>query len=274
MRGLRRASPGTRLAVMVHEPFVPIITPQFAVMASWQRWQLWRLGQVADVLFFSIEPWTKRFGMWFPGTSVHHLPVGSNIERVPITRPEARARLGIAPETIVLGLFGTASSGRLLGRVKDALDALRSGGIPAQLSYIGPDTAAICAALGSENILAGGPFPHAEVSRRLSAIDIYLAAYVDGVSTRRGAFMAALQHGIATVATRGPLTDKMLEQDTGQAFLLTDVADPNAFTAAVVSLAQDAERRQQLGQEAQRLYEREFAWEKAAEALTATLTSQ
>lgn len=274
MRRLRRDSPGTRFALMVHEPFVPIITPQFAVMASWQRWQLWRLGQCADVLFFSIEPWVKRFQTWFPGKPVHHLPVGSNIRRVPITRPEARARLGIPSEAVVLGVFGTASSGRLLGWVKDALDALRSDGVPAQLLYIGPDTAAICAALGKENVLAGGPFPADEVSRRLSAIDIYLAAYLDGISTRRGAFMAALQHGAATVGTQGPLTDNLLEQEVGQAFLLSDVADPKAFTAAVQSLAENAELRQQLGQAARMLYQREFSWETVAAHLLSALDKE
>ena len=264
LRHLRRGLPRTRLAVMVHEPFVPIITPQFAVMASWQRWQLWRLGQAADVLFFSIEPWAIRFKKWFPGKRVHHLPVGSNIGRVPITRPEARARLGIPAETVVLGLFGTASSGRLLDRAKDALAALTHSGIPSLLLYIGPDTAAICAALGSENIIAGGPFPVDEVSRRLSAIDIYLAAYIDGVSTRRGAFMAALQHGAAIVATRGPLTDEALEREVEKAFLLADVTNPKEFINAVSDLAQNTDKRQRLSRQAEELYTRDFTWAKSS----------
>ena len=271
LRHLRRGLPRTRLAVMVHEPFVPIITPQFAVMASWQRWQLWRLGQAADVLFFSIEPWAIRFKKWFPGKRVHHLPVGSNIGRVPITRSEARARLGISEDTVILGLFGTAGSGRLLGRTKEALTALRSKGISALLLYIGPDTAAICTALGGENVVAGGPFSAHEVSCRLSAMDIYLAAYGDGVSTRRGAFMAALQHGCAVVATCGPLTDTMLRQEAEAAFLFTDVADPSAFTAAVVGLAQNAERRQCLSRYGQALSDREFAWGEIAKTLMAAL---
>ncbi len=262
LRRLRRDTPGTKLAVMVHEPFVPIITPQFAVMATWQRWQLWRLGTVADLVLFSIDPWARRFQTWFPGKPVVHLPVGSNIPRVPITRPEARARLGIPEDAVVLGLFGTAASGRMLDRVQASLAALRSAGIPALLLYIGPHKAAICAALGSENVLADGPFPADEVSRRLSAIDIYLAAYIDGVSTRRGAFLAALQHGLATVGTRGPLTDNMMEEEAGHAFLLPDVSDPPAFPEAVRRLAGDASLREQLGQEAARLYECEFAWDK------------
>ncbi len=267
MQQIKRRCPQTRFALMVHEPFVPIITPQFAVMATWQRWQLWRLGQTADVVFFSIDPWAKRFGRWFPGKPALHLPVGSNIPRVPITRQEARARLGIREDAVILGLFGTASSGRMLDRATESLTALRSAGIPAQVLYVGPHQAAICAALGSESVIAGGPYPAEEVSRRLFAMDIYLAAYIDGVSTRRGALMAALQHGIAAVGTRGPLTDALLEQEAGQAFLLADVADPPAFRAAVSSLAENVELRQQLGQEALDLHEREFAWANIASRL-------
>jgi len=271
MQQIKRHCPQTRVALMVHEPFVPIITPQFAVMATWQRWQLWRLGQTADALFFSIDPWAKRFGRWFPGKPALHLPVGSNIPRVPITRQEARARLGIREDAVILGLFGTASSGRMLDRATESLTALRSAGIPAQVLYVGPHQDAICAALGSESVIAGGPYPAEEVSRRLFAMDIYLAAYIDGVSTRRGAFMAALQHGIAAVGTRGPLTDKALEQEAGHAFLLADVTDPPAFRAAVSSLAENAALRRRLGQKAQEFYQREFAWAITAQNLCAAL---
>ena len=271
MRRLRRVSPGTRVAVMVHEPFVPIITPQFAVMSTWQRWQLWRLGQDADVLFYSIDAWQQRFGRWFPGKPAVHLPVGSNIPRVPVCRAEARARLGLREDAVVLGLFGTAGSGRMLGRVKEALVAVRATGIPAQALYVGPDSAEVCAALGSVGVIAEGPFPAEEVSRRLAAMDIYLAAYVDGISTRRGAFMAALQHGLATVATRGPATDLLIEERDKQAFLLANAEDAAAFSAAARSLADNTEQRQRLGRGAEQFYECEFAWNSITQRLLSAL---
>ena len=260
MQQIKRRCPQTRFALMVHEPFVPIITPQFAVMATWQRWQLWQLGLAADALFFSIDPWAKRFQRWFPGKPVVHLPVGSNIPRVPMSRQEARARLGIREDAVILGLFGTASSGRMLGRATESLTALRSAGIPAQVLYVGPHQAAICAALGSESVIAGGPYPAEEVSRRLSAMDIYLAAYIDGVSTRRGALMAALQHGIAAVGTRGPLTDALLEQEAGHAFLLADVTAPSQFQAHVLRLAEKPAFREQIAHAGALLYARELDW--------------
>ena len=270
MRGLRRAAPGTRLAVMVHEPFVPVITPQFAVMSTWQRWQLWRLGQVADIVFFSIEPWAERFRTWFPGKPLVHLPVGSNIPVMRISREEARARLGIPDDALVLGLFGTASAARLLDWVRDAAVSLGQSHSP-HLLYVGPDNEKVRAAMGDVALIADGPASPEEVSKRFAAMDIYLVPYSDGISTRRTTLMTALQHGVATVGTQGPLTDTRLKQEAGQAFLLADVADPKAFTAAVVTLAQDAEQRQQLGQAAQQLYEREFSWGKIASQLMTVL---
>ncbi len=270
MRGLCRVSPGTRLAVMVHEPFVPLITPQFAIMSTWQRWQLWRLGQSADIVFFSIDPWAKRFRDWFPGKPLVHLPVGSNIPVVPISREEARARLGLPYDALVLGLFGTASAARLLDWVRDAALSLRQSH-SLHLLYVGPDTEKVRAVMGDAELIADGPASPEEVSKRFAAMDIYLVPYSDGISTRRTTLMTALQHGIATVGTSGPLTDTLLEQKSGQAFLLADVSTPKAFTAAVRSLAENAEQRQQLGQEARQFYNREFTWETTVARLLTAL---
>jgi glycosyltransferase involved in cell wall biosynthesis len=76
---LKREHHSLRIAVTVHEPFVPTTNWKFALMTMWQRWQLWRLGNVADLVFCSIEVWAERFQCWFPQTPVRHLPIGSNI---------------------------------------------------------------------------------------------------------------------------------------------------------------------------------------------------
>jgi len=274
MRRTKRCNPGTKFALMVHEPFVPIISPQFAVMATWQRWQLWALGRSADRVFFSIDPWAKRFQKWFPHTQVQHLPVGSNIPRVPISRVEARARLGIGDTTVVLGLFGTASAGRMLCQVQEAAAALRQSGYTTQVLYIGPDREKVCAALSGIDVIADGPSPAEEVSRRFAAMDIYLVPYLDGLSTRRTTLMAALQHGIATVGTRGPLTDSLLAQEDGRAFLLADVAAPEMFSTHVLRLATKMELRKQIAEEGASLYAREFAWQKIVEKMQRALTDK
>jgi glycosyltransferase involved in cell wall biosynthesis len=271
LRRLRRVSPGTRLAVMVHEPFVPIITPQFAVMATWQRWQLWRLGQAADVLFFSIDPWAKRFSKWFPGKSVHHLPVGSNIPLVPISRQEARERLSISSDVVVLGLFGSMHISRMLGHVRAAAQSVQDAGKNFILLYVGPSKRAIYSALEGIPMIADGPFPSEEISRRFSAMDVHLTPFDDGISTRRGSVMCGLQHGIATVGTRNYNTDKVFWQASGEALLLAATHDEAEYKAQVLRLLEQPELRTDVAQGGQRLYQENFTWERITGSLLTSL---
>ena len=274
MQQIRRQNPKTRFALMVHEAFVPVDCWQNAVMTTWQRWQLWMLGRTADVVFFSIDAWAEKFAPWFPGTPVLPLPVGSNIPLIPITRTEARARLGIADATLVLGLFGTAHNSRLLGPIRRAAEAVRDAGRDVQVLYLGPQVQAIHEALGDVPIIADGALPPDEVSRRFAAMDVYFAAYTDGISTRRGALMAGLQHGAAIVGTRGALTDGILNAWDGRAFLLADVTAPGELDAQALRLIHDAALRQRLGEEARQLYQTQFAWDKIAARLLQALTQQ
>ena len=268
MRQIKRDLPGTRFALMVHEPFVPINNWKNAAMTTWQRWQLWSLGRTADVVFFSIEPWARKFTPWFPARPVLHLPVGSNIPLVPIARAEARARLGIPNETVVFGLFGTAHDSRLLGPVSGAMDLARKAGRDALVLYIGPHGQVVRKALGVDMPFRDdGRLSPDEVSLRFAALDLYFAAYADGISTRRTTLMTGLQHGAAIIGTRGHLTDSMLKQEDGRAFLLADSDAPDESNRHALCLMENVSLREQLGREAQRLYQAEFAWERIAARL-------
>ncbi len=274
LRRLRRQFPNMRQVVMMHEDFVPIINWKFAIMTTWQRWQFRALGCNADVVLFSIDPWAQRYRSWFPGRTVVHLPVGSNISPVSISREEARQRLGIGQETAVIGLFGTAHATRLLGMARAVAEAATaSARSPVSryrdimVLYIGPHGDAVRTAMAGHPMITDGPLPSDEVSRRLAAIDVYLAPYQDGVSTRRGAMMAGLQHGLATVGTRGELTDSMLDEQHGRTLLLADVSSQDDFVTAALSLLDDDDQRHTMGQAASQWYHQEFAWPIIAEKL-------
>jgi glycosyltransferase involved in cell wall biosynthesis len=270
IRRVRRTCPETQFALMVHEPFVPIRDGKTAVMGLVQRCQLWMLGRAADLLFFTIEPWARRFRPWFPGKPVVHLPVGSNIPCVGGSRGEARARLGIREETLVLGLFGTAHPSRMLDWVRAAALAARSVTDTMVLS-IGPHSSVIRERLGEVPVLAEGPLPAEEVSRRFRAMDIYLVPFAEGVCTRRTSLMTGLQHGIPTVGTEGAHTDDVLRRENGRSLLLASADAPDDFTAHVRRLQADPDLRRRLGQQAIHLYEREFAWERVVSRLLTAL---
>lgn len=271
MKQIRQRNPGTRVAVMFHEPFVEVENWQFAVMTTWQRSQFMMLGNSADIVFFSIDPWARRFKRWFRSTPVVHLPVGSNIPYTPIARSEARSRLGIADDVFVIGLFGTLHVSRMMGRVGNAARAVRDSGQEMVLLYVGPDAAIVRKEMEDIPMIAEGPFPGDEISRRFGAMDAYLSPFVDGISTRRGSLMCGLQHGVATVGTKAHLTDEVLSREDGNAFLLADASDPTRFNAHLLRLAHDEQLRARIGAGGRRLYEAEFSWSAIAKRMISAL---
>ena len=267
MQQIKRRCPQTRFAWMAHEDFVPIISWKFAVMTTWQRRQFRGLGRAADVIFFSIDPWVQQYRPWFPGKTIVHLPVGSNMPLAGISRTEARARLGIGEDTLVLGLFGTAHSSRLLHLIRAAVEAAHAKNPDVLALYIGPHGDAVRQALHGLPTLAEGPFPAEEVSRRFAAMDIYLVPIAGGVSSRRTSLMTALQHGIPTVSTFGEATDAMLIAENGKAFLLADTNHSETFTESVLRLVNDKVLQEKIGAHGKVLYNREFSWEHTARRL-------
>ena len=109
----------------------------------------------------------------------------------------------------------------------------------------------------------------AEASRHFAAMDVCLAPFRRGVSTRRGSFMAALQQGVATVSTRGSHTDSMLQQADGHAFLLAD--DLEQYRHYACLLLRDPARRAEIAQAGQALYRAAFDWNVIAAHLVEAL---
>jgi hypothetical protein len=85
--------------------------------------------------------------------------------------------------------------------------------------------------------------------------------------------MTGLQHGVATVTTSGPLTDKLLKKYGARALLLAPVSDLDAFVRLVLHVVAAAGERQRMGTNAQALYDDCFAFRSAAEILTNALAS-
>jgi glycosyltransferase involved in cell wall biosynthesis len=260
LKCIRRHAPVIPIIVMMHEIYVPLSNWKFAIMATWQRWQFYQLGKASDAVCFSTSLWANERKKGFCPGSVHHLPVGSNIPREPITRAEARARLGLEDDEIALGVFGTTHISRLLEPIRAAARSIAFNGKRARVVYIGPHKDDVRSALSDIPLIADGPFPADEVSRRLSSLDIFLATYADGVSTRRGAMMAALQHGIPVVGTKAEHTDAELLAADGSALLLAPATDFDAFNTAVLRLAADSQLRASIGRGGLAMFDRLYSW--------------
>ncbi|HVO55188.1 MAG TPA: glycosyltransferase [Solirubrobacterales bacterium] len=266
--GRRRRGPA--VAVMVHEPYVPMVSWRWTLMGLWQRLQLALLRLSADVVFASIEPWASEFEALPPWRPVHHLPVGSNFPDGRSERELERRRLGLGEDTVVLCCLGRDHQTWLGEEVVETANAVarsRGSAVLVTLGAYAPDLSGLDPAV--ETVQPGYLEPE-RFAAALAASDVFLAPVSDGVSTRRGSLMAALQHGLPVVGTDGALTDPVLRRST-PALALAPVGDRDRFTASAVRLAEDREARAAAAAAARDLYEREFDWGVIAERLLAGL---
>src|SRR5205823_4138588 len=139
--------------------------------------------------------------------------------------------------------------------VRAAVRAVRDARHDAMLLYVGVNGKRVREALGDLPMRDEGPLSAEEVTRRLRAVDIYLAPLPDGISTRRGSLIAGLQHGLPTVASVGRHTDDVLRSADERAFLLAPVGSKDAFAAKALRLANDPALRDRLGRGARSLFE-------------------
>jgi glycosyltransferase involved in cell wall biosynthesis len=259
LKRLKSVHPRPILAVMVHEPYMPLDSVRTSLMGGWQRLQLAKMRRSVDVTFVSIEPWCETVARWGPKGRIHHVPVGSNLPDLRDHREGARADLGATEETIVLTAFGTGHPSRLSQHLSASATALVEGGHSVVLNNLGAGALEPKGVPESVRIETPGRLDVAALAHRLSATDVFVAPFVDGVSSRRGTFVAALQHGLPIVGTVGPLTDQFLRHEVG-AFRLIPVDDGNRFGDTVLELADQPRERESLARGARGLYERQFAW--------------
>jgi len=268
---LRRVVPGLKIAVMFHEDFLPANSWKNTIMTTWQRAQFWALGTLADHVFFSIDPWVREYRGWFPGTPVDHLPVGSNMPYIPTDRQEIRQELGIKKFTFVMGVFGSLHASRLLGHIRAAAEAVRARTDDVVLLYIGPHGEGFRDAMGGLPVIDAGRLPATEVSRHFQAMDVHLAPFMDGVSTRRGSFMTGLQHGVATVTTIGRQSGAGLKSFRGKAFMGASEPDVSSFAESVLALLKESVTHKTMTVQARALYCEHFDWTALASRLQVLL---
>jgi hypothetical protein len=199
---------------------------------------------------------------------MHLVPMASLLpvdERGPAEREAVRAKLGLDPRELALAVLGFDHDSRPTAGLWRVRDLLARHGVASRLVVVGtarippPPHAATAAPPGGERwVVHAGYCAPAWASRILSACDVFLAPFADGVSTRRSSVAAALAHGLPVITTRGPHTDPAVFVE--EAIACVGVGDDEAFARAALDLARSPDRRRALSEAGRRLYERELAW--------------
>jgi glycosyltransferase involved in cell wall biosynthesis len=261
-----------------HDLLPPYLFPKAGPARRWAVTQLAR-GSAASVVTNSQDEAALSQRLAKTGGIIKRIPIGSNIAKQPpngYDRAAWRASLNIPAGATLAGYFGFINHSKGLEILLQACAQAISAGLDVYLLLIGGRTgesdrsnagqaSAIDQLIGelglSGRVRQTGYVESEAVSANLLACDFLALPYSDGLSFRRGSFMAGLAHGCAIISTvpQVPLPDVV----EGQHVRLVPAADPAALAGAMRQLAADAGLRARLGQGAAQLSQL-FGWESIA----------
>ena len=264
------------IACIFHETFaIPLWPPwQHIVMRLWQYPQFVSLVRIGRCHFVATERWLAQVRQWANGSSIL-LPVGANLPLCTLTKSEARKRLGLNPDALILGVFGFAHQSKRTEWIGGAARRIHARFSQTEVLSIGQVGQWVRGACGETPVHDHGFLPGPEVSLRLRAMDLFLAPLKDGISGRRGSIVAALQHGLPICSTVRNYTDTFLKNFASPAFSLVPHDNQELFSEEALRMAEKALQQPNFGHELKEFHDRHFAWPVIAEQMaTGLLTTQ
>ena len=237
--------------VVFHELWVPpMLRPVGLLRGLFQRVMA---GVLARAARRSVVTSRERLGELarVGGNALSLVPMTSLVPVLPLApgeRDRLRAELGLAAGELALVVFGFDHDSRPTGGLVAVRRALEAAGVSSRLLVIGTARTPGCEGWALEL----GYCAAERVSRLFAAADVFLAPFVDGVSTRRTSVAAAFAHALPVVTTLGEHTDSSVF--TPERVALAPVNDAAAFAAQVVEVARHASRRAELAAAGHALY--------------------
>jgi glycosyltransferase involved in cell wall biosynthesis len=272
MRGLNFAFPlwlwmrasTMRVELMVHEAFVAFGEGNWKrdAAAGLQRFMAAALLQAAGKVWITIPKWEERLRPWAFGKNIpfEWLPVPSNI---PST----------ANVSAIVNLRRQFTHFRhpLIGHFGSFRQDVESLVTPAILEMESSQGVFLFVGRGSDEarrafitlypewfdrIFSTGEIGPEAIAAHLSACDVLLQPYPDGISTRRGSAMAALSLGVPIVTNLGPLSEPFWTSSGA----IAKAQDSSAahLAAATLELIDEQPRRIQLSAQGRELYQERF----------------
>ena len=257
---------GDCIELMVHEPFLTFdwASPRQNAAALVHRSMIILLLGAASRVWISIPGWERILRVYALGRAVgfHWLPIFSTIPAaLDLARTQAVKRRYADGDRILIGHFGTYASpvGDLLEPI---LSALARDPAEQTILLMGERSDQYRLNLiqkepGLDKVIrATGKMSAEDLSHHLSACDMLVQPYPDGVSTRRTSFMAGLINAKPIVTTTGWLTEPFWFQS--DAVALAPAGDTETFLEKARRIRHDSTERMRLGSAAAKLYQERF----------------
>jgi glycosyltransferase involved in cell wall biosynthesis len=272
----RRAWSGDHVELMVHEPYLELRRGplRHVVMALVHRFMTVLLLVSARKVWISIPSWERLLRPYALGrtVSMQWLPVPGCVpdEHGPsITAIRVKYLSGGRHLVGHFGSYGAAVKALLLERLplvmndpmRPVLLLLGAGGEQFRDALVSQHPG------WTDRVHAAGYLSAADLGAHITACDVFVQPYPDGISSRRTSAMACLSRSRAVVTTRGSLTEPLWAESGAVAS--PDVSDVAAFASAALDLLGDNERRLALGIRGRQVYVERFSLTRVVDALRA-----
>lgn len=206
-----------------------------------------------------------------PYLSVAHIPYGVTL---PPPMPDARARLGLPQDALIVGSFGLVTPEKQIGLALRAFARLRACRPEALYLIVGevlishPPLGPLIAELGlQESVRFTGRVPDlATFAAYIAAADMAINLRYPTVGETSASLLQVMAAGVPAIVTDAGWYHELPE---GTCLKLPPDADEAALAEALQTLADDAERRQQIGAAARAYIAQTHRWEDAANAYLA-----
>lgn len=225
-------------------------------------------------IFIATPIWEPLLRRYVPNQRpIVWMPVPSTVAVVDDHARVAAARRRWSADDYIIGHFGSYSPA-IAAMLRATVPIILAADPDVTMLLIGTNGDAFRETLVKENpalanrIVATGRLPADELSLAISACEILVQPYPDGVTSRRTSMMAVLEHARAIVTTKGLFTESLWEQSG--AVLLVETGDSSAFAAVVGKLLEDPVRRRRYASAAETLYANRFDVRHTIEGLRAS----
>jgi glycosyltransferase involved in cell wall biosynthesis len=275
----RAARRGDQIDIMVHEPYLRFRAGSWrqSAAALVHRSMLILLLGAARRVWISIPGWEPMCRPYALGRRLafQWLPIPNTIPVVENSGAIQEIRRKYTRDgSALMGHFGTHGT-LVTSLLEPILVALADDPVPQPVLLLGLKSEKFrdelirkhpsLEARLKASIHATGALAPEQLSWHLSACDLMLQPYPDGVSSRRTSVMAGLSHGKPVVTTSGILTED-LWMSSG-AVAIAPAGDTSGFLRLARGLRENRVERERLGARAKRLYDDRFALERTIQTL-------
>lgn len=258
-----------KIAVMFHETTVPRWPWRFGLMYLWQRPIFSGVVKAADAIFVSTKRWIPQVKAVGGRVPIEVSPAGSNVPRSRLSKQQARSRLGIAENTLVMAVFGGAHPSRQIDWIGETARQRHAFSADMLVLHVGPEGDAIGRTMGGLPFKSMGVCPAEEVGDILRSADCLLSPFVDGISTRRTSAMAGLVNGVPVATTAREWTDDMFVSADAEVLLASRATRPEKFAQEFLSWCKPA--TPVVSSKVQQWHDSAFTWSQIAKKMVVSL---